>query len=82
MDKATKMKDSGIETSGLQEVSVTAPDLQTVLPTVPDHQDIPVTVADHQAHTPQPQNESSFDSNTLFTTNHDVAQQSQQKLQK
>ena len=47
---------------------------------VPDHQDIPAAVADHQADTPQPQNEPSFDGNTTFTTNHDVAQQYQQKL--
>ena len=76
----TKMKDSDIATSGLLQVSVTAPDPQLVPATVPDHQDIPAAVADHQADTPQPQNEPSFDGNTTFTTNHDVAQQSQQKL--
>ena len=76
----TKMKDSDIATSGLLQVSVTAPDPQPVPAMVPDHQDIPAAVADHQADTPQPQNEPSFDGNTTFTTNHDVAQQSQQKL--
>ena len=76
----TKMKDSDIETSGLLQVSVTAPDLQTVPTTVPDDEDIPAAVADHQADTPLPQNEPSFDGNTIFTTNYDVAQQSQQKL--
>ena len=78
----TKMKDSDIATSGLLQVSVTAPDPQPVPAMVPDHQDIPTAVADHQADTPQPQlqNEPSFDGNTTFTTNHDVAQQSQQKL--
>ena len=50
----TKMKDSDIATSGLLQVSVTAPDPQPVPAMVPDHQDIPAAVADHQADTPQP----------------------------
>ena len=76
----TKMKDSDIEASGLSQVLVTALDPQTVPATVPDHQDIPAAVAHHQADTPLPLNEPSFDGNTIFTTNYDVAQQSQQKL--
>ena len=45
----TKMKDNDIATSGLLQVSVTAPDPQPVPAIVPDHQDIPAAVADHQA---------------------------------
>lgn len=73
MDKMTQMK--GID---IHKVSVTAPDPQP--PTVPDHQDIPATVPDHQPDNVQSQNKPCFDGNTLFTTNHNDAQQSPQKL--